>query len=93
MPVLTLRMTFSHVSAWTDIADIERVEDQPAGLQSLIVTGDAVLIDERALRIVGCRRWRLHRPRADSASGRLRVTTHERDCDEPEDNGRDHSFH
>ena len=45
-PVRSLRMTFSHVSAWSDDVDQVRAgQRQPAGLEAVAVAGDAVFVD------------------------------------------------
>jgi hypothetical protein len=57
-----------------DLADIQRIEREAAGLQPLVVTGDAVGVDERLggnHRLGMCsHRRRLHRNRSDRARGR-----------------------
>ena len=59
-PARSLRTTFSPISAMVaEVREVELVEQQVGGLQPGVVAGDAVLIDQFALRVgrsLGCAR-------------------------------------
>ena len=48
-PARSLRTTFSHTSAWSaDLRQVQALQRQVRGLDAIVVTGDAVLVQQRA---------------------------------------------